>query len=69
MARYLITLLAAFLMMAIGAFFLYVALVPTVIASLILAGLAVMFGLGVYVGTPGEANLGNSFRPSGRGVQ
>jgi hypothetical protein len=50
MTRYLLTLLALVLMAAIGAFFAYVALMPTVIAALIVLGLALMFGLGVYVG-------------------
>jgi hypothetical protein len=65
--RYLMALLAVLLLTAIGAFFAYVALMPTVIASLILLGLALMFGLGVYVGNPTEpgatAPLGKSFRP------
>jgi hypothetical protein len=65
--RYLMALLAVLLLAAIGAFFAYVALMPTVIASLILLGLALMFGLGVYVGNqtdPGAtAPLGKSFHP------
>lgn len=60
--RYVLTLLAILLMAAIGAFFFYVALVPLALASLILVGLAVMFALGVYVGTESLPRLGNSFR-------
>ena len=67
MTRYLMTVLAVLMLAVIGAFFAYVALVPTVITSLILLGLALMFGLGVHVGTgwnPGNASpLGKSFRP------
>jgi hypothetical protein len=50
MTRYLVALLAALLMTAIGAFCAYVALMPAVIAALILLGLGLMFGLGVHVG-------------------
>jgi hypothetical protein len=60
--RYLLTILATLLMAAIAAFFFYVALVPLVLASLILLGLALMFALGVYVGTESLPRLGNSFR-------
>ncbi len=64
--RYLMALLAVLLLTAIGAFFAYVALMPTVITSLILLGLALMFGLGVHVGNRTEpgmtAPLGKSFR-------
>lgn len=67
MTRCLLTLLALLVMTVIGAFFAYVALMPTVIASLILLSLALMFGLGVYVGNRTEpgitAPLGKSFRP------
>jgi hypothetical protein len=67
LTRYLVALLALLLITAIGAFFAYVALMPTVIATLILLGLALMFGLGVYVGNgtepSGAATLGKSFRP------
>jgi hypothetical protein len=60
--RYVLTVLAILLMAAIGAFFFYVAVVPLVLASLILLGLAVMFALGVYVGAESLPRLGNSFR-------
>jgi hypothetical protein len=67
MTRSVMALLALLLLAAIGAFFAYVALMPTVIASLIMLGLALMFGLGVYVGNRTEpgitAPLGKSFRP------
>jgi hypothetical protein len=59
--NYLAAVLAVLMTVAIGAFFAYVALVPTAIAALILLGLALMFGLGVYVGTGTEP--GKSFRP------
>jgi len=63
MKRYLLTVLATLLMAAIAAFFFYVALVPLVLASMILLGLALMFALGVYVGTESLPRLlGNSFR-------
>ncbi len=62
MKRYLLTLLATLLMAAIAAFFFYVALVPLVLASLILLGLALMFALGVFVGTDSLPRFGNSFR-------
>jgi hypothetical protein len=62
MKRYLLTLLATLLMAAIAAFFFYVALVPLVLASLIVLGLAVMFALGVFVGTESFPRFGNSFR-------
>jgi Sec-independent protein secretion pathway component TatC len=59
-------LLAALLIIAIGTFFAYVALMPTLIAALILLGFALTFGLGVYVGNRTEpsnpAQLGKSFR-------
>jgi|HubBroStandDraft_2_1064218.scaffolds.fasta_scaffold377073_2 hypothetical protein len=66
MKRYLLTVLATLLMAAIAAFFFYVALVPLVLASMILLGLAVMFALGVYVGTESLTRLGNSFHLRGR---
>jgi hypothetical protein len=62
MRRYLLTLLATLLMAAIAAFFFYVALVPLVLASVIALGLAVMFALGVFVGTESFPRFGNSFR-------
>jgi hypothetical protein len=66
MTRYLVALLAVLLMLVIGAFFAYVALMPTVITTLILLGLALMFGLGVYVGVRTDPAttppLGKSFR-------
>ncbi len=65
MTRCIFTLLAVLLMTVIGAFCAYVALMPTVIASLILLGLALVFGLGIYVGNETEpglaARLGKSF--------
>jgi len=62
MKRYLLTVLATMLMVAIAAFFFYVALVPLVLASMILLGLALMFALGVFVGTESLPRFGNSFR-------
>jgi|HubBroStandDraft_5_1064220.scaffolds.fasta_scaffold377526_2 hypothetical protein len=54
MTRYLLGLLALLVMLSIGAFCAYVAFMPTVVASLILIGLAIMFGLGVHVGNQME---------------
>lgn len=48
--RYLLILLAVVLLGSIGAFFLLVAILPVIATAAVLAGLAVMFGLGFYAG-------------------
>lgn len=54
LTRYLMAVLATLLLIVLGAFFAYVAFLPAVITILILLGLALMFGLGVYVGLRSE---------------
>jgi len=51
--RYLLILLAVVLLGSIGAFFLFVAILPVIAIAAVLAGLAVMFGLGFYAGRIG----------------
>jgi hypothetical protein len=48
--RYLLILLAVVLLGSIGAFFLFVAILPVIAIAAVLTGLAVMFGLGFYAG-------------------
>lgn len=48
--RYLLILLAVILTGSIGAFFLFVAILPVIAVAAVLTGLAVMFGLGFYSG-------------------
>ena len=48
--RFLLILLAVILLGSIGAFFLFVAILPVVAIAAVIAGLAAMFGLGFYVG-------------------
>jgi hypothetical protein len=44
--RYLLIMLAVLLLGSIGAFFLFVAILPVIATAAILTGLAAMFGLG-----------------------
>jgi hypothetical protein len=44
--RYLLILLAVLLLGSIGAFFLFVAILPVIATAAIITGLAAMFGLG-----------------------
>jgi hypothetical protein len=46
--RYLLILLAVILTGSVGAFFLYVAILPVIAVAAVLIGLAAMFGLGFY---------------------
>ena len=48
--RYLLIMLALVMVGSIGAFFLFVAILPVVGIAAVLTGLAAMFGLGYYVG-------------------
>ena len=49
--RYLLIMLAVLLLGSIGAFFLFVAILPVIATAAVLTGLAAMFGLGLL---PGE---------------
>ena len=50
MERYLLIMLAVIFTGSIGAFFLFVAILPVVGVASVLTGLAAMFALGYYVG-------------------
>ncbi len=50
MERYLLILLAVLLAGSIGAFFLFVAILPVIAVATVLIGLVAMFWLGIYVG-------------------
>ena len=52
MERYLIALLALLLARSIGAFFLFVAILPIIAIGAVIAGLIAMFGLGYRFGHP-----------------
>jgi hypothetical protein len=59
--RYLLIMLAVILVGSIGAFFLFVAILPVVGIAAVLTGLATMFGLGFYVGhNPGAMRMTTS---------
>jgi hypothetical protein len=51
MGRYLLLFIALIWMAGVGAFFLYVPLLSVVSAALVLTGFAVMFVLGVHIGS------------------
>lgn len=53
--RYLLILLAVLLAGSIGAFFLYVAILPMIGIVAVLLAMAAIFGLGFYVGRNPEA--------------
>jgi len=48
--RYLLILLAVLLLVSVGAFFLYVPILPIMAVVVVLLGLIAMFSLGLYVG-------------------
>ena len=48
--RYLLILLAVLLAASIGVFFLYVPILPTIAAIVVLIGVVAMFSLGYHVG-------------------
>lgn len=55
--RYLLILLAVILTGSIGAFFLFVAILPVIAVAAVLTGLVVTFGLGFYSGRKPESAL------------
>jgi hypothetical protein len=55
--RYLLILLAVILTGSIGAFFLFVAILPVIAVAAVLTGLVVTFGLGFY-----SADIGRRLR-------
>lgn len=56
--RYLLILLAVLLVASIGVFFLYVPILPTIGAVVVLIGVVAMFSLGYHIGqnTPSQTN-------------
>ena len=50
--RYLLILLTVLLVGTVGAFFLLVPILPTLVVSVMMIGLLAMFWLGVHVATP-----------------
>lgn len=54
--RYLLILLAVLLVASVGVFFLYVPILPTMAAVVVLIGLVAMFSLGFHVGVNTPAN-------------
>lgn len=54
MSRYLLILLAFLLMCTLGAFFLFVTILPAVVASLFIMMLCGMFWVGLYYGQNSE---------------
>jgi len=61
--RYLLILLAVLLVASVGVFFLYVPILPTMAAVVVLIGMVAIFSLGVHVGQTRNAESDQSKGP------
>ena len=63
--RYLLILLAVLLVASIGVFFLYVPILPTIGAVVVLIGVVAMFSLGYHIGQNTPSQTGRYRTPQG----